>query len=125
MATRRTFLRSSDSAPSTGWTPPGEEFPSTDLGPAVDGKLPVDGLIVAALTRRVGIEGHPDQLVSTILTYSGEATATVMYCTSEDGAAGCRPEGLGATWSISVSSGRFPSEASPLSPTRGIATTSR
>jgi hypothetical protein len=83
------------------WSPPGTEFASTDLGPA---STVYQGPAVAALTRQIGIEGHPPQVISTSLIYDGGATATEQVCTSENGSAGCRPDWNTTPWSTSVTS---------------------
>lgn len=71
-----------------GWSPPGTEFPTRDLG--VPASSPHLG--VASLLRAIGIEGHPPLIVSTTLSYDGGATATLQRCTSENGSAGCTME---------------------------------
>ena len=83
------------------WSPPGTEFASSDLGPAT---MVYGGPAVAALTRQVGIEGHPPQVISTSITYAGNATAIEQVCTSENGGSGCRPEWNTASWSTSITS---------------------
>ena len=83
------------------WVPPGSEFASTDLGPAT---RVYNGPVVAALTRQIGVEGHPPQVVTTSLTYMGNATAIEQVCTSEYGSSGCRPEWNAASWSVGVTS---------------------
>lgn len=96
-----------DSAPAPAastvpaWQPPGEEFPSVDLGPATDSP---GGPTVAALTRAIQIDGHPVQLVTTHLSYARGDTAEVQYCSWERGGGGCRPEWNPATWSFGVTS---------------------
>lgn len=88
------------SAP-TPWLPEGTEFPSVDLGPATE--VP-NGPAVQDLTRSIGIDGHPPQVVATSLQYLGNDTAVVSTCTSELGSSGCRPEWNPSTWSTSVTS---------------------
>jgi hypothetical protein len=83
------------------WSPPGTEFASIDLGPATT--VPF-GPVVAALTRQVGIERHPPQVISTSIVYLGNATAVEQVCTSENGSSGCRPEWNTSPWSTSVTS---------------------
>lgn len=78
------------------WSPSGEEFASSDLGPAT---MVFSGPVVAALTRQVVIEGHPPQVISTSLAYSGHATAFEQVCTSEGASSGCRPEWVTPSWS--------------------------
>lgn len=97
--TGRPFEGSPAAAPQ--WVPPGTEFASTDLGPATSVHF---GPVVAALTRQIGIEGHPPQVVTTSMTYMGDATAVEQVCTSENGSSGCRPEWNTTTWSTSVTS---------------------
>ncbi len=91
----------SPAAAPSGWIPPGTEFVSTDLGPAT---TVYNGPVVAALSRQIGIEGHPPQVITTSLTYAAHATAIEQVCTSEDGSSGCRPEWNTASWSTSVTS---------------------
>lgn len=88
------------SAP-TPWMPDGTEFPSFDLGPATE---VFHGPAVEDLTRAIGIDGHPPQVVATSLQYLGNDTAVVWTCTSEHGSSGCRPEWNTSTWSTSVTS---------------------
>jgi hypothetical protein len=92
------------SAPSSAppaWRPDGIESPIVDLGPATE---VWDGPVVAALTRKIGVDGHPPQILTTSLTYSGGTTAFVQSCTWENGSGGCRPDWNPATWSISQTS---------------------
>lgn len=94
-----------DTGPSTAaasWTPDGTEFPLTDLGPAT--VVDHGGPVVAALTRQVGVEGHPPQIIATFLDYRGNDTALEERCTSEKGSAGCRPAGRTPSWSTAVTS---------------------
>jgi hypothetical protein len=86
----------STSAPAI-WAPPGTEFALTDLGASAASP---GGPVVEALTRRIGVAGHPDQIVSPSLTYMGAATAEVHQCVWENGGGGCNPEWNPATWSI-------------------------
>lgn len=83
------------------WLPAGTEFPSTDLGPATS--VP-DGPAVEDLTRRIGIDGHPDQIVARSMTYHLGETAVEFFCTWENGGGGCRPASLPVSWSIGISS---------------------
>ena len=84
------------------WRPDGIEKPIVDLGPATQ---VWDGPVVAAMTRKIGVDGHPPQILTTSLTYyQGESTAAVQICTWENGGGGCRPEWNPATWSISRTS---------------------
>lgn len=83
------------------WVPPGMQFVSTDLGPAT---TVYNGPVVAALSRQIGIEGHPPQVVTTSLIYAGYATAIEQVCTSEEGSSGCREAWSTASWSTSVTS---------------------
>ena len=83
------------------WIPAGTEFPTTDLGPAT---MTWGGPSVEALTRAIGVPGHPDHIVSRSMSYNNEATAEEFYCTWENGGGGCRPASLAASWSISHSS---------------------
>lgn len=87
--------------PPPAWSPPGTEFPIVDLGPATESP---GGPVVAALTRVVGVDGHPDQIVAPSLTYSGGASAELQQCTWENTSGGCRPEWNPATWSTGVTS---------------------
>lgn len=78
------------------WVPAGEEFPSVDLGPATVADA---GPVVAQLTRQVGIEGHPPQVITRSLAYRGHATADEEICTREiGGGVGCRGLDRGITW---------------------------
>jgi len=84
------------------WQPAGIEKPIVDLGPATD---VWDGPVVAALTRRIGVDGHPPQILTTSLSYSqGAASAVLQFCTWENGSGGCRHEWNTATWSTSRTS---------------------
>ena len=83
------------------WSPPGEEFASSDLGPAT---MVFGGPVVAALTRQVVIEGHPPQIISTSIAYYGHATALEQVCTSHGASSGCRPEWVTTSWSTSMTS---------------------
>lgn len=84
------------------WSPPGTEFASSDLGPAT---MVFGGPVVAALTRQVGIEGHPPiQVISTSMAYVGHANAFEQVCTSENGGSVCRPEWVTPSWSIGMTS---------------------
>lgn len=96
-----TSPRTVDSSP---WSPPGTEFASSDLGPAT---MVWGGPAVAALTRQVGIEGHPPQVIWTSMAYVGNATAIEQVCTSENDSSTCRPEWSTASWAMtsSVSNG--------------------
>lgn len=58
------------------WIPPGVEFPSTDLGPAASSLV---GPVVVVLTRQVGVEGHPREVITTTLTYQGN-----FHCRGDD-----------------------------------------
>ena len=84
----------------TSWAPEGTEFPLTDLGPATTVQ---DGPVVEALTRQVGVPGHPPQVIATSLTYLGTNTATEQFCTWGGGGAACRPE-WGSSWSTGQTS---------------------
>jgi hypothetical protein len=93
-----------DSAPAASpqaWVPPGTEFVSTDQGPAT---TVYDGPVVAALSRQIGIDGHPPQVVTTSLAYVGYATAVEQVCSSEEGSRGCRELWSTRSWSTSVTS---------------------
>ncbi len=83
------------------WSPPGTEFASSDLGPAT---MVYVGPAVAALTRQIGIEGHPPQVISTTITYDGNATAAEQVCTSENAGSACRPEWSPMSWSPGMTS---------------------
>jgi hypothetical protein len=84
------------------WSPPGTEFVSSDLGPAT---MVFGGPAVAALTRQVGIEGHPPiQVISTSMSYGGHANAFEQVCTSENGGSACRPEWVTPSWSTGTTS---------------------
>ena len=84
------------------WQPDGIEKPIVDLGPATE---VWDGPVVAALTRRIGVEGHPPQILTTSLTYSqGDSSAVLQICTWENGGGGCRHEWNPASWSVSRTS---------------------
>ncbi len=85
----------------SAWMPSGTEFPLTDLGPATE---VFNGLAVEALTRQVGVEGHPPQVIATTIGYWATATAVVSVCTSENGSSGCRPDSYPISWSTSVTS---------------------
>lgn len=87
-------------APSS-WLPQGTDFPLTDLGPATSVAI---GPVVEALTRQVGVPGHPPQLVTTSLTYDGTNTATEQFCTWEVAGGGCRMDWGDSTWSTSQTS---------------------
>ncbi len=91
----------SPASPPSPWTPNGIEFPLVDLGPATQ---VYDGPVVAALSRQIGVEGHPPQILTTSLWYAGNETAVEKTCTWEDGGGGCRLEWSTATWSTSVTS---------------------
>jgi hypothetical protein len=94
-------FESTPAAAPPAWVPPGTEFVSTDLGPAT---TVYDGPVVAALSRQIGIDGHPPQVLTTSLTYSGYATAIEQVCTSESGSRGCREAWSTASWSVSETS---------------------
>jgi hypothetical protein len=87
-------------APTT-WVPDGTEFPLTDLGPAT---AVFDGPAAEALTRQIGVPGHPPQIITTSLTYDGTNTATEQFCTWEQGGGGCRMEWGNISWSTSQTS---------------------
>lgn len=83
------------------WLPAGTEFPSTDLGPATSVPSPP---AVEDLTRRIGIDGHPDLIVARSVSYMSGETAEELNCTWESGSGGCRPVISPASWSISITS---------------------
>lgn len=87
--------------PSTArtWTPPGVEFPLTDLGPAI--AVP-NGPSVEELTRQVGVDGHPAQVIATSLSYSWNDAAIETVCTSERGSSGCQPAWF--AWALAITS---------------------
>lgn len=60
--------------------------------------------MVTALTHRIGIKGHPGQVIATQLGYSLEATATVVRCVPEEGGSGCRPDWILPAWSTMITS---------------------
>ncbi len=85
------------------WQPPGDEFPVIDLGAGTQSAL---GPTVAAMTRSVGVEGHPPIQLTTSLTYQGGVTADLVVCAAEEYSSGCRdgsPQSA-VTWSIYVTS---------------------
>jgi hypothetical protein len=98
-----THIRGNDPRPASppAWRPAGIEFPTIDLGPA---STVWDGPVVEALTRRVGVEGHPPQVVTRSMSYSGHDTAVEQACTWEGGSGGCRLVGGPFTWSNSITS---------------------
>lgn len=83
------------------WLPAGTEFPSIDLGPAISVPSPP---AVEALTRRIGIDGHPDLIVARSVSYMSGETAEELNCTWENGSGGCRSASAPTFWSISITS---------------------
>ena len=97
-------LSTTDRRPATEaseWLPTGSEFLSTDLGPATS--VPM-GPAVEDLTRRIGIDGHPDQIITRSVRYGNGATAEEHFCFWENGSGGCRPATSTGSWSIGISS---------------------
>lgn len=97
--------RRADVVPATNPTPrqpQGTEFPIVDLGPATE---VTDGPVAESLTRRIGIEDHPDQILDTSLSYLGNDTAVEQRCVWEvNGGGACRPAWNGQTWTVSITS---------------------
>ena len=73
--------------PSSGFIPAGSPFLLSDNGTVLSSDVPAF-VSVPALTRRIGVPGHPELEVTTVLEYLGHDTAYIHRCVS----GACAPE---------------------------------
>jgi hypothetical protein len=85
---------------STGFTPPGHEYPLSDLGEPTNGP---QSLTLASLARVTQVPGHPADITGPTMMYAGCATAVEMQCDWDTGGGGaCHPEW---NWSVPRTTG--------------------